>query len=114
MLPGTRMRKLRYQRRQSRAAIWALRFGVFAAVLSALGLLLHRFGKLETPDFVHVAALSGIVAIFALVCAAIGLRNLWVSGDKAARAPLGQLSGIFSFAAALFCRFPLVWLATAL
>ena len=76
------MRKLRYQRRQSRAAIWALRFGVFAAVLSALGLLLHRFGKLETPDFVHVAALSGIVAILALVCAAIGLRNLWVNGDK--------------------------------
>lgn len=76
------MRKLRYQRRQSRSAIWALRFGVFAAVLSALGLVLHRFGKLETPDFVLVAALGGALAILALLCAAKGLRNLWVNGDK--------------------------------
>ncbi|ANG95438.1 hypothetical protein A8A54_02370 [Brucella pseudogrignonensis] len=76
------MRKLRYQRRQSRSAIWALRFGVFAAVLSALGLILHRFGKIETPDFVLVAAAGGIFAILALLCAAKGLRNLWVNGDK--------------------------------
>ncbi len=76
------MRKLRYQRRQSRSAIWALRFGVFAAVLAVLGLILHRFGKLETPDFVLVAALSGVLAIVALLCAAKGLRNLWVNGDK--------------------------------
>ena len=76
------MRKLRYQRRRSRSAIWALRFGVFAAVLSALGLVLHRFGKLETPDFVLVSALGGALAILALLCAAKGLRNLWVNGDK--------------------------------
>ncbi|MBK0020507.1 DUF1499 domain-containing protein [Brucella pseudogrignonensis] len=76
------MRKLRYQRRQSRSAIWALRFGVFAAVLSALGLILHRFGKIETPDFVLVATAGGIFAILALLCAAKGLRNLWVNGDK--------------------------------
>lgn len=76
------MRKLRYHRRQSRSAIWALRLGVFAAVLLALGLLLHRFGKLETPDLVLVASVSGVLAIFALLCAAKGLRNLWVNGDK--------------------------------
>ncbi|MEN5297294.1 DUF1499 domain-containing protein [Brucella sp. TWI559] len=76
------MRKLRYQRRQSRSAIWALRFGIFAFVLSVLGLLLHRFGKLETPHFVLIATLGAVIAILALLCAAKGLRNLWVNGDK--------------------------------
>lgn len=76
------MRKIRYQRRQSLSAIWALRFGIFAFVLSVLGLLLHRLGKLETPDFVLIAALGAGVAILALLCAAKGLRNLWVNGDK--------------------------------
>ncbi len=44
------MRKLRYQRRQSRSAVWALRLGVFALVLLAMAFLLHRFWTLETPD----------------------------------------------------------------
>ena len=76
------MRKLRYQRRQSRSAVWALRFGVFAAVLLVLAFLLHRFWKLETPDFVLAAGLSGALALLALLCAAKGFRNLWVNGDK--------------------------------
>ncbi|MCL7999374.1 DUF1499 domain-containing protein [Brucella sp. 21LCYQ03] len=76
------MRKLRYQRRESLSAIWALRFGLFAAVLSALGFLLHRFGKIETPEFVLIAGLGGAFAISSLLCAAKGLRNLWVNGDK--------------------------------
>lgn len=76
------MRKLRYQRRQSRSAIWALRFGIFAAVLSGLGFVLHRFGKIETPDFVIVVAVGAVFAVLALFCAVKGLRNLWVNGDK--------------------------------
>ncbi|SBW13388.1 hypothetical protein BR10RB9215_C10192 [Brucella sp. 10RB9215] len=76
------MRKLRYQRRQSRSAVWALRFGVFAALLLAIAFLLHRFWRLETPDFVLVAILSGALALLALICAAKGFRNLWVNGDK--------------------------------
>ncbi len=76
------MRKLRYQRRQSRSAIWALRFGVFGALLLAIAFLLHRFWRLETPDFVLVAILSGALALLALICAAKGFRNLWVNGDK--------------------------------
>ncbi len=76
------MRKLRYQRRQSRSAIWAMRLGVFAAVLLAIAFLLHRFWRLETPDFVLVAALSAALALLALVCAAKGFGNLWVNGDK--------------------------------
>lgn len=76
------MRKLRYQRRRSRSAIWALRLGLFSAVLLGLGFLLHRFWRLETPDFLTVAALAGGLALLALICAAKGLRNLWLDGDK--------------------------------
>ncbi|MBV2142598.1 DUF1499 domain-containing protein [Falsochrobactrum sp. TDYN1] len=76
------MRKLRYQRRQSRSAIWALRFGMFSTVLLALGFFIHRFWVLETPDFVLVAGLSGVLALLALLCAVKGFRNLWINGDK--------------------------------
>jgi len=79
---GPCMRKLRYQRRESLSAIWALRFGLFAAVLSVLGFLLHRLGKIETPEFVLIVGLGGALAIFSLLCAAKGWRNLWVNGDK--------------------------------
>ena len=76
------MRKLRYQRRESRSAVWALRFGIFAFVLFVLGLVLHRLGKLETPELVFIAALCAILSALALLCAAKGLRNLWLNGDK--------------------------------
>ncbi|MBC2884646.1 DUF1499 domain-containing protein [Ochrobactrum sp. CM-21-5] len=76
------MRKLRYQRRQSRSAVWALRLGVFAAVLLLLAFLLHRFWALATPDFVLIAALSGVIALLALIATTKGFRNLWVNGDK--------------------------------
>ena len=76
------MRKFHYQRRQSRSAVWALRFGIFAFVLSVLDLVLHRLGKLETPDFVLIAGFGAVLAILALLCAAKGLRNLWLNGDK--------------------------------
>lgn len=76
------MKKLRYQRRQSRSAIWALRLAVFAVLLLALGFLSHRFWILETPDFVFVACASGILALLALLCSAKGFRNLWLNGDK--------------------------------
>lgn len=93
------MRKLRYQRRQSRSAVWALRFGIFALVLLALAFLLHRFWTLETPDFVLVAGLSTALAGLAVLCAAKGFRNLWVNGDKGgARSFWG---GIFAFAVLL-------------
>ena len=76
------MKKLRYQRRHSHSAIWALRLSVFAMVLSAIGFTLHRFGKIETPDFELLTVLGGIFAVLAMILAAKGLRNLWVNGDK--------------------------------
>ncbi len=76
------MRKLRYRRRRSISAVWALRLGVLAVLLLALSFLSHRFWKLETPDFVLVAGLSAALALLALACAGRGLRNLWVNGDK--------------------------------
>ena len=93
------MRKLRYQRRQSRSAVWALRLGIFALVLLVLAFLLHRFWTLETPDLVLIAGLSTVLAVLALLCAAKGFRNLWVNGDKGgARSFWG---GLFAFAGLL-------------
>ncbi len=93
------MRKLRYQRRQSRSAVWSLRLGIFAVVLLAMAFLLHRFWKLETPDLVLVAGLTTALAALALLCAAKGFRNLWVNGDKGgARSFWG---GLFAFAVLL-------------
>ena len=106
------MRKLRYQRRQSRSAVWALRLGVFALVLLAMAFLLHRFWKLETPDLVLIAGFSTALAALALLCAGKGFRNLWVNGDKGgARSFWG---GLFACAvllpvglvAALWCTSP--------
>lgn len=97
------MRKLRYQRRQSRSAVWALRLGIFALVLLAMAFLLHRFWTLETPDLVLLAGLSTGLAALALLCSAKGFRNLWVNGDKGgARSFWG---GIF----ALPCYFQSDW-----
>ncbi len=76
------MRKLRYRRRQSRSAVWALRLGLFATVLLALAFLLHRFWRLETPDLVAAAGVSGVLALLALACAARAFRNLWADGDE--------------------------------
>lgn len=89
------MRKLRYQRRQSRSAIWAMRTGIFAFFLLVLGFLPYRFWKLELPDFVLVAALSGALAVLALILAAMGFRNLWLNGDKGgARSFWGSLAAL--------------------
>jgi len=76
------MNKLRYQRRVSRSAIWALRLGVFSALLLFLDFLAHRFWEIETPDAVIIATLSAMLATIALLCAVQGFRNLWQNGDK--------------------------------
>jgi len=76
------MKKLRYQRRQSRSAIWALRLGLLGAFLLTAAFVLHRFWRLETPDFFIAVAICFVLAMLALICAARGLRNLWVHGDK--------------------------------
>lgn len=76
------MNKLRYQRRISRSAIWALRLGVFSALLLLVDFLAHRFWEIETPDAVIIASLSAMLATIALLCAVQGFRNLWQNGDK--------------------------------
>ena len=89
------MRKQRYHRRQSRSAIWAMRIGLFSFLLLVLGFLPYRFWKLEWPDFVLVAVASGILAVLALILAGLGLRALWVNGDKGgARSFWGSLAAI--------------------
>ncbi|WP_343313811.1 DUF1499 domain-containing protein [Brucella sp. BE17] len=76
------MRKLRYQRRQSRSAVWASRFGLLATLLLTASFVFHRFSTLETPDLVIAAAICFLLAVLGLICALRGLRNLWVHGDK--------------------------------
>ncbi|PYE85324.1 DUF1499 domain-containing protein [Phyllobacterium leguminum] len=76
------MRKLRYERRKSRSAIWSLRLAVFSAVLFAFSTLGHHFEAIATPDFMLLAATVAALALLALALALKGFVNLWRNGDK--------------------------------
>ncbi|GGB07679.1 membrane protein [Brucella endophytica] len=76
------MKKLRYERRKSRSAIWALRLAVFSAVLFALSTAGHHFEAIRTPDFTILAGLVAALALLALALALKGFVNLWRNGDK--------------------------------
>jgi hypothetical protein len=76
------LRKLRYERRKSRSAIWAFRLAVFSAVLFAFSTLGHHLETINTPDFVLLAALVAALAGLALLLALKGFIDLWRDGDK--------------------------------
>lgn len=76
------MRKRRYQRRQSRSAVWAARLGILAFLVMCTAGLAHRFAKLTTPWLAVFAACAAVLALLAIISAAAGFRNLWTNGDK--------------------------------
>ncbi|KXF78339.1 hypothetical protein ATN84_00610 [Paramesorhizobium deserti] len=76
------MRKLRYERRKSRSAIWSFRLAVFSVILLLFSALGHRFQAIETPDFLILATLVAVLALLALMLAAKGFADLWRNGDK--------------------------------
>lgn len=70
------------QRRTSRAAVWSRRVAVFSGVLLVTAGLSHRYALLETPAFLWVLALVGVLAVTALLLAAISFRRVWYEGDR--------------------------------
>jgi hypothetical protein len=69
------------EQRTTRAAGWTRRAGAFALVLTVTASLAHRYGLLETPVFLWVLGLAGLLALAALGFAAIGFGRFWNHGD---------------------------------
>src|SRR5258705_4119371 len=70
------------ERRSSRAALWAGRLAIFAAVLFVVAGLGHRFGLVETVGFFWVLGLVAALALAALILAGAGFFQLWTYGDR--------------------------------
>jgi len=88
----------KYIRPQSKAALWSLRCGRFAALLLLAALVLHRFGFMRTADLPWFAAIAAIAALLSLVLACLGLRALWQEGYKGGLSCLK--GGLLAFIAA--------------
>jgi len=69
------------EQRTTRAAGWTRRTAAFALVLTITAGLAHRYGLLETPVFLWVLGLAGMLALAALGFAAIGFGRFWNHGD---------------------------------
>ncbi|MEO4043628.1 DUF1499 domain-containing protein [Hoeflea sp. CAU 1731] len=72
--------KVRYERSVSHAAQWSRRLGLFALALFVFTAVLHRFGFLEAITFAATFALSGVIALLALLLALWGIFRLWLVG----------------------------------
>jgi hypothetical protein len=95
--------KPKFQRRQSRAAKWAMNTGGFALVLLCASAFAHRFVNLATADFFRLSLLCGVLALIAVALAAIGYRDLWNVGAKAG----GEATSGLLFA--LLALAPIAW-----
>ena len=93
-------------RRVSLGARWALRFAVFLPLLAGLSVLAHRGGLIDTPTFVILIVLCGVICMVGLCLFAVGLRSLWVRGTAGGRR--------LSWALFLFMPFIALYLAAAL
>jgi len=82
----------KYTRPRSACAYWSPRFGWPAVALLAAAVGLHHFGLIRTVALPYFAAVAGLCAVAALVCAAIGLAALW---RDAAKGGMAALRGIF-------------------
>ncbi len=75
-------------RRSSRSAKYAPAFAFTGLGLLVVAVACHRFGLIEQPDLVFIAALSVFFAVIALLLAAKAFYNLWRSGDAGGRSAL--------------------------
>lgn len=75
-----------FERRTSRAAMWARRVALFAALLFAVSAVAHRARMFETPGFIWILAVVAFLAAVALFLAALGFSRLWRFGDRGGRA----------------------------
>jgi uncharacterized protein (DUF1499 family) len=84
----------------SMRAVWARRFGWFAAVVTLMGVLAMRFALLPYQQGIAVLAAGAIVALIALVLALAALTEIWNIGA------LGLRQALVGFVLALML---LVW-----
>lgn len=77
--------------RTSRSAGWAFRTAVFSAVLLAVAGLAHRQGLIETPPFLQLLLIVGVLALLGLLMATVALLRIWRRGDRGA---LSAVTGV--------------------
>jgi hypothetical protein len=53
----------------------------FALMLFVLAGLAHRFGSIQTPEFLWVLAIVALLGTVALILAVIAMRRIWVEDD---------------------------------
>jgi hypothetical protein len=82
---------VRYERPVSRAAYRARGLAYFAALMTVIAWVAHRFGPLDTPYFVAILAAAGLIAALSVYLAMIGLVMLWTKGAKGGMAALKAL-----------------------
>ncbi|MET0598862.1 MAG: DUF1499 domain-containing protein [Mesorhizobium sp.] len=94
------------EQRTSRLAGWSRLTAYFAAVLLLVAGAAHRFGLLQTGDFLSVLALTAALAVLALVFASLSFRRVWTRGDLGAadiaKGTLVGLAVLAPFGLALF------------
>jgi hypothetical protein len=82
---------VRYERPVAYSAFHARRLALLAFVTFLMAWGLHRFGPLETPYFLAVAAICAGLAVVALYLAILGLVLLWSKGAKGGMASMQAL-----------------------
>jgi Protein of unknown function (DUF1499) len=75
-------------------ALWSSRFGLFAAALLTLTLVLHRFAVMTTPVASTLAVGALMLAALAILIGLIAALSIWIRGrDGAARTAVGMIAG---------------------
>lgn len=82
---------VRYERPVAHSAFYARRLALLSMATFAMAWALHRFGPLETPYFLAVAAICAALAFVAFYLAILGLVFLWSKGAKGGMASLEAL-----------------------
>jgi len=82
---------VRYERPVAHSAFYARRLALLSLVTFVMAWALHRFGPLETPYFLAVAAICTVLALIAFYLAILGLVFLWSKGAKGGMASLQAL-----------------------
>ncbi|MCO6186958.1 DUF1499 domain-containing protein [Rhizobium sp. L1K21] len=77
---------VQYERPYSYAAHWARRIAYFSFLLALAAWLGHRFGPVNTPEFIIISVVSVAVSAVALLLAFIGFSSLWRVGARGGKA----------------------------
>jgi len=71
-----------YERKTSRAAYWCQRLALVCIPYFVLTILLHRFGKVTTPQVFWLIAFGLLMLVSSLALAARAVFDLWSRGDR--------------------------------